>query len=84
MTEDRPTEVSLLNTLLEREANWALYYYNRKAKGSEAVKDTIKQQLVSSLKREMDVFRSVNEKLIAEMERIERTKQTALEVFVSI
>ena len=48
------------------------------------MKDTIKQQLVSSLKREMDVFRSVNEILIAEMERIERTKQTALEVFVSI
>ena len=76
--------MTLLNALLEREVNWALDYYDRKAKGSEAVKDTIKQQLVSSLKKEMDGFRSVNEKLIAEMERIERTKQTALEVFVSI
>ena len=73
-------DVSFLNSLLEREANWAIDYYDRKAKGSKPEKDTVRQQLVNRLNSEMDEFRSVNEKLTTEMKTIERTKQTALEV----
>ena len=72
---------SLLNELLEREANQALAYFNEAAKGSEALRARVGEELQNTLRVQMATFTNDNErKRVIESERIETAKQKALEV----
>lgn len=72
---------SLLNDLLERERNRVLEYFNGAAKGSEALKARVGEQLSMALSIQTTKIRNDNErKLVIERERIETAKRRAIEV----